>query len=202
MLVTEEVGKQRKKYPDCKDPKVAARFLTLDEYMVLSRRMISKFAPANLRSYMLASEDAIDFVAHKIMKGDWCYEDEKTKLTTYRGYCAQKAIDYYIKISMKKKATLSLDAVDDDDTPLNEVVDDQSLNPLAQMIEEEEHKNLRHSLLVAIEALPSSQRDCVRMHYMEGVADAEIARRLNITRQAVQGKIKRGLEIMRGTLDV
>jgi RNA polymerase sigma factor (sigma-70 family) len=81
-------------------------------------------------------------------------------------------------------------------------VDDQSLNPLAQMIEEEDHKNLRHSLHNAIEALPSSQRDCVRMHYMEGVADAEIARRLNITRQAVQGKIKRGLEIMRGTLDV
>jgi RNA polymerase sigma factor (sigma-70 family) len=164
--------------------------------------MISKFAPANWRRYMLASEDAIDYVAHKLMKGDWCYEDDKTKLTTYRGYCAQKAIDYYIKMSIKNKIELSLDAVDDDKSPLNEVVDDGALSPLTQMIEDEDRKQLHISLFAAIESLPSTQKDCVRMHFLEGVADADIARQLNISRQAVQGKIKRGLELMRGHLDV
>ena len=201
MLVTEEIGKQRKEYPDCNDPKVAARFLSLSEYMTLARRMISKFAPANLRSYMLASEDAIDFVAHKIMKGDWCYDEGRTKITTYRGYCAQKAIDYYIKMSLKKQVTVSLDAADENDVLINEIAD-ESLNPLAQMIEEEDRKSLRLSLLNAIDLLTPSQQDCVRLHYMEGLTDKEIATRLNITRQAVQHKLKRSLELMKGNIDV
>jgi RNA polymerase sigma-70 factor (ECF subfamily) len=56
-------------------------------------------------------------------------------------------------------------------------------------------------LASAMEQLPEAQREAVRMRYIDGLALADIAQRLNRTTTAVAGLLKRGLEHLRGQLD-
>jgi RNA polymerase sigma-70 factor (ECF subfamily) len=56
-------------------------------------------------------------------------------------------------------------------------------------------------LAEAIERLPESQREAVRMHYLEGLKLAEVAERLNKTTGAVAGLLHRGMKTLRAQLD-
>jgi RNA polymerase sigma-70 factor (ECF subfamily) len=53
----------------------------------------------------------------------------------------------------------------------------------------------------ALEQLPETQREAVRMRYIEGLPLAEISQRLDRTTTAVAGLLKRGLENLRGQFD-
>jgi RNA polymerase sigma-70 factor (ECF subfamily) len=52
----------------------------------------------------------------------------------------------------------------------------------------------------AIEKLPDSQGEAIRMRYIEGLSLAEIASRLGKSETAIAGLLKRGLESLRGQL--
>jgi RNA polymerase sigma factor (sigma-70 family) len=180
------------------DPEVAARFMGIDDYLSLAGRMISKFAPANARRARLASDDAIDFVAHKIMKGDWDY-DGRAKLSTYRGYCGRRAVSYYLKLRSRtgRRATpLSLDGVPGRDA--HDLAPDRDAGcPLDALIAREEDERRRHRLRDRIDGLSEVQRRCLVMRYVEGKRIREIAETLGVHRQGVYMNIKRAIQKIR-----
>ena len=55
-------------------------------------------------------------------------------------------------------------------------------------------------LSAALERLPATQRDAVRMHYLEGMKLGEVATRLDKTTGAVAGLLHRGLKTLRNEL--
>jgi RNA polymerase sigma-70 factor (ECF subfamily) len=52
----------------------------------------------------------------------------------------------------------------------------------------------------AIDALPESQRDAVRLHYLEGMKLSEVAEQLDKTTGAVAGLLHRGMKALRENL--
>ena len=54
----------------------------------------------------------------------------------------------------------------------------------------------------AVETLPESQREAVRLHYLEGLKLSEVAEQLDKTTGAVAGLLHRGMKALREQLDV
>ncbi len=53
----------------------------------------------------------------------------------------------------------------------------------------------------AVERLPESQREAVRLHYLEGMKLSEVAERLDKTTGAIAGLLHRGMKTLRQQLD-
>ena len=77
---------------------VETEFLPLHQYVQIAKNTIQRFCPTY--TYLLTDVDAIDYVVHKIMIGDWKWKPEKScSRITYRCSCAQWAIrEYAMKI--------------------------------------------------------------------------------------------------------
>jgi RNA polymerase sigma-70 factor (ECF subfamily) len=60
-----------------------------------------------------------------------------------------------------------------------------------------------HVLLVAdaVERLPESQREAIRLHYLEGLKLSEVAERIDKSTGAVAGLLHRGMKTLRSQLD-
>lgn len=63
-----------------------------------------------------------------------------------------------------------------------------------------EQEELVLQLVAALARLPEAQREAVAMHYWSGLTLADIAQRLDRTRNAVAGLLKRGLRQLRAEL--
>lgn len=146
---------------------------------------------------MLNDEDAIDYVAHKMMRADWEYDRAKrTKPSTWRCLRGRKAIQRYIfnwykagRDGPMRRRPLSLDEFGPgdahclcrDDGPPRE--------------EDREHVTSRLGDLLA--NLTPCQRDCITLSFIDGRSPPEIARTMGISRQSVQKTIDRALRILR-----
>jgi len=53
----------------------------------------------------------------------------------------------------------------------------------------------------AVEQLPETQRDAIRLHYLEGLKLSEVAEQLDKTTGAVAGLLHRGMQTLRQTLE-
>lgn len=157
------------------------------QYTSLARRIIGRFAPPNVKTMMLNSDDAISFVVHELMRGDWDYDPtRKTKLSSYRGRRGKWAIKVFLKRVSKGDTTVSLDR--DNDEMMNDVA--YHVNPINGMCNQESRQYVE-SLL---DHLTGRQRQCIVMFYFDNMRPADIARVLNIRRQAVQNTIDRALK--------
>jgi RNA polymerase sigma factor (sigma-70 family) len=205
-LVIEDVGTPTKQYGG------TGAFLPLWEYLMLSRQMIARFAPPNFRRAMLRSEDAIDYVAHKLMRADWEYDEgRKVKANTWRTYRGRKAIQHYLMRSCK--------ADPDDPKVISHNHDrDQDLNPVLlrkgarpakasplakddpSNFEDREHEAYVIDKLLSL--LTPKQRDCVTLHFLDQLTTQQIASQLGITRQGVEQNINRAMRWLRQNREV
>ncbi len=179
------------------DPKdVEERFLTLDKYYELARRIIGKFAPHESKASMLSSEDAIDYVAHQIMRGDWGWNvEKKADIKTFRGVNGRKAITAYIRAVMKQNHQKSLDFLACDENSIHDVTTDpKAIEPQEAHIRQEECDERRAYLQVLLESLSEVQRLCIIMHYLDDVSQADIADRLKMSREGVRKSIAEGMK--------
>jgi RNA polymerase sigma-70 factor (ECF subfamily) len=82
------------------------------------------------------------------------------------------------------------------DVPLDGDVADDAPSPesLAARAERLER------LAAALQALPEAQRQAIALHYLDGLAVAEVARRMDRTASSVAGLLFRGLEALRANL--
>lgn len=217
---------QKKKYLRGDSPDVKSRMLPLSSYIVLARRMIGAFAPEQYKGVMLNSDDAVGFVASKIMRGDWAYEPGRRSksgrpvtLKTYRGSCGKWAIREYIRLLQARDRPVAI--VSDDGTTietnihhplsldasegtehtgnLGESIPDFRVPPVEERIEAEERRRVIRNILAS---LTSQQRECVILHYIHGMTCRQISERLDISRQAVQTHISKGMKALKRAVGV
>lgn len=206
------IGKQKIKY---KDPNLI-KFDTLDNYLILAKKAISKFANKTFNGLsikMIKDEDAISYVANAIMMADWRWDENyindngtKKSLYSYRNQCSIWAIQTYAKqfYSKKQKALakyLSLDHTTEDDNPLTyQYISDKNIkNPLDILMLKEQEKDLKDTIKNLLEAsnLTERQKEYIKLYYFDGLTLDKIGKQFNITREAVRQNLSKALNSIR-----
>lgn len=205
------IGKQKIKY---KDPN-SVKFDTLDHYLVLAKKAISKFANNTfngLSSKMIKDEDAISFIANSIMMADWRWDENYVNATgtkksrySYRNQCAIWAIQTYAKQFYSKKQKilsqhLSLDHTTDDSSLIHTyIADKNSKNPLDLLIEKETTEDLKDIIknLLTTSNLSEKQKEYIKLYYFDGLTLDKIGKQFNITREAVRQNLSKALNSIR-----
>jgi RNA polymerase sigma factor (sigma-70 family) len=191
-----KVAAQRSHYIDMQEGNpedisaVKARMLTVEEYNKLARRIIGKWAPQNAKANMLASEDAIDYVAHLIMVGDWGYDSTKSDIATYRGYRGKRAIHRYLKRVVNHRC------FNNSEDTFNIIADEKAVQPSDCMEAVERQEETRRELGVLMGNLNETQRACVVLHHIENKTVIEIGHILGLTREAVRRSLKDAMKSM------
>ena len=188
------------------------QFDSLDSYIALAKKTISKFAPKfynGLSIEMLKNEEAISDVATALMYADWRYDSNregktglKKTLYSYRNQCAIWAIKTYITNKYKKRDNLSLDHIssDSDHQSLNALIEDKNhKSPLETLIDKEHTNNLTQTIadLLDNNILTDKQKKQIKMYYFEEKTLSEIGKEFGVSREAIRQSIKRGLDTIK-----
>lgn len=186
------------------------QFDSLDSYISLAKKTISKFAPKfynGLSIEMLKNEEAISDVATALMYADWRFDDSRTgksgqkkTLYSYRNQCAIWAIKTYVTNKYKKRKDYSMDYDNDHEKDFGStIIDSKQHNPLDIVIDNEEKYNLSHAIdcLLNNSLLSVKQKQQIRMYYFEDATLSEIGKRFGVSREAIRQNIKRGLELIK-----
>lgn len=185
------------------------QFDSLDSYISLAKKTISKFAPKfynSLSKEMLMNEEAVSDVATAIMYADWRYDDtrvgktgmKKTKYS-YRNQCAIWAIKTYITNKYRSNTKVqSINSIKDDEEISLDLADTKQQQPQDILMEREFHNILKQNLeeLLDNELLSEKQKQQIKMYYYEDMTLSEIGKKFNISREAVRQNIKRGISII------
>jgi RNA polymerase sigma factor (sigma-70 family) len=218
LLQLNGIGNQKIKYKDHS----TIEFDSLQEYMLLAKKSISKFANQfyqGLSSRMLKDEDAIASVANALMMADWRWDenyqnDKGTKKTrySYRNQCALWSIQTYITKDHRKdkkfrKKALSLDHITDDYdhmSPHSFTQDDKTLSPETILMEQENRQELSDLIesLLSLDCLTDRQKDYIRLYYFESYTFEKIGKKYGITREAVRQGLNKAINMIKETINV
>lgn len=188
-------------------------FETLDTYIKLAKKTISKFGPSfynGLSKEMLQNPDAVSDVATAIMEADWNYDPDragktgqKKTLYSYRNQCALWAIKTYVTNKYKKRKNMSLDFDNSGDNHSSantafssSVIDHKNPSPMIIAMENEYRNNLHNDIdnLLNSGILSQKQREQIKMYYFDDETYEAIGKKYNITREAVRQNINRALD--------
>ena len=173
----------------------------LKKYRELAKRCISLFSGPNFCSSMIKNEDAISHVAEHIMWGHIRWkEDGGRTLKSYLNQCAIWSIQVWktkiYKNSNSDNKTISLNysiggESSADSHQIYQVTEDKkSTEPFEILFD----NNLDEvSRILSSECLTKIQKRCIHERYVEGKKLRQIAEGLNVTRQAVNQHIKKGI---------
>lgn len=212
LLQVNGIGDHKIQYKDHSNIK----FDSLDEYLLLAKKAISKFANGffqGLSKKMLNDEDAISSVATAIMMADWRWDEnysstngtKKTKYS-YRNQCALWAIQTYITKMYKKPKKIqkvySLDheTSDQDGVSIHECLEDlKNCKPDDAVSVEEEKTNISKLIdsMLSLDCLTDRQKDYIKLYYFEGYTFDKIGKKYGITREAVRQGLAKTLELIR-----
>jgi RNA polymerase sigma factor (sigma-70 family) len=218
LLQINGIGNQKIKYKDHS----SVNFDTLDNYMLLAKKSISKFSNQfynGLSTKMLKDEDAISSVANAIMMADWRWDEnyQNTKGTkktrySYRNQCALWAIQTYVSKNHKKHKKFknkiySLDHIveNNEDTSIHSFTQDtKSLSP-EEILTNKENKEQLTSLiesLLSLECLSPRQRDYIKLYYFESYTFEKIGQKYGITREAVRQGLNKAINLIKESINV
>lgn len=207
--VIAQVKTQRKKYTNMnletgdtqEIADVNGRMLTVEKYHDLARRIIGKWAPPYAKTSMLNSEDAIDYVAHKIMMGDWGYDKDKSGLKTFRGYCGKRAIQDYLGTLAGQHSFITncLDSTSytKEWDGYSFIQDKKVIAPDEAFLTEEQREENRNRLKTIMSKLNATQQSCLAMYYMGDMNMTDIAHELDMTREGVRKSIDEALKYIK-----
>jgi RNA polymerase sigma factor (sigma-70 family) len=184
------------------------QFEDLSTYILLAKKVISKFAPTfynGLQKELLANDDAISDIATALMTADWKWDrnrkgfngQSKTRYS-YRNQCGLWAIKTYISNKYKKKkAKFSIDNISNDDmqTYANTIEDVRIASPDQIISNREEEDNLKSTVasLLNSPVLSEKQRNQIYKYYFEEKTLIQIGKEYGVTREAVRQNIQKGL---------
>jgi RNA polymerase sigma factor (sigma-70 family) len=184
------------------------QFDTMSNYILLAKKVISKFAPnfyASLRNELLKNEDAIADIATAIMYADWKWDSNrvgfngKTKSKySYRNQCGLWAIKTYLSNKYKKKnQNLSLESMDHeyDANFVENVVDHRSADPSDIVADNEDKSSVAGLIgdLLDSPIISSKQKDQIYQYYFQNKTLSEIGKEYGVTREAIRQNIQKGL---------
>lgn len=187
-------------------------FDNMSSYIVLAKKIISKFAPnfySSLRKELLNNEDAISDIASALMFADWRWDENrkgfngksKTKYS-YRNQCGIWAIKTYLTNKYKKSnQNYSLDSIDTDDgTSFAEYISDKTEYDPAKIIENEEYKeniSKEIDILLSSGLISDKQKEQIKEYYFNEKTLSQIGKDYGVTREAVRQNIQKGLSKIR-----
>ena len=212
MIDIVSVGKQKTFY----NAKDSVKFESLDFYINLAQKSISKFADQICQGSakkMLQSEDAISNIANGIMMADWRWDGTrkgkdsgkaKTRYS-YRNQCAIWSIKSYITRQYSKKnqirnQSLSLDQEYNDDLNLQNIITkDSNYDIIDELIQNEEKTILRDDIENLLDSgiLSDRQSSFIRMYFFQDMTLENIGKEYNITREAVRQNLNKAYNIIR-----
>ena len=187
------------------------QFEDLDTYVLLAKKVISKFAPnfySGLAKELLNNEDAISDIASSLMTADWKWDKNRTGFNgksktrySYRNQCGLWAIKTYVSNKYKKKRKLSIDNISSDDmkTYASNIPDDSVCDPAELAILKEEKANLKNAIgsLLNSQLLSEKQRNQIYKYYFEKKTLLQIGKEYGVTREAIRQNIQKGLNKIR-----
>lgn len=187
-------------------------FENLSTYILLAKKVISKFAPtfySGLNKELLSNEDAISDIAAALMNADWKWDknrvgyngQSKTRYS-YRNQCGIWAIKSYISNKYKKKnQKLSIDNISNEDmkTFAASIVDKSMSDPYDIVSSEEETTNLQNTVKTLLDSdmLSDKQRNQIKKYYFENKTLVQIGDEYGVTREAIRQNIQKGLNKIR-----
>lgn len=185
------------------------KFETMDTYILLAKKIISKFAPnfySSLRTELLSNEDAIADIASSLMTADWKWDknrvghngQSKTRYS-YRNQCGIWAIKSYVSNKYKKKnRRFSIDNISDSDmkTFSSHIVDRSLCDPQQIVEKEEDQKVLKTTIdsYLNSKAITEKQKNQIRKYYFEDKTLIEIGKEYGVTREAIRQSIQKGIK--------
>lgn len=216
LLQVNGIGKQKIKYKN----HTTIEFDSLDSYLLLAKKAISKFANtiySGLSSKMLKDEDAICSVANAIMMADWRWDDNykssngtKKSRYSYRNQCALWAIQTYAtKNNKKSKHINNIYSLDykansmDNEISIHECIQDSSsYSPEKLAIIKEDNENIQTLIdnILNLNCLSDRQKDYIRLYYLEGYTFDKIGKKYGITREAVRQGLNKGIESIKALI--
>lgn len=188
------------------------QFDTMSNYILLAKKIISKFAPnfyASLRNELLKNEDAIADIATAIMYADWKWDSNRTGFNgktkskySYRNQCGLWAIKTYLTNKYKKKnQSLSLETMDQmyDSNFVENVVDFRSPNPMEEVAENEDKECVSELIkdLLNSPIISQKQKEHIEQYYFNNKTLSEIGKEYGVTREAIRQSIQKGLNSIR-----
>lgn len=188
------------------------KFEDLNTYVMLAKKVVSKFAPSfysGLSRELLSNEDAISDIASALMTADWKWDKDRTgyngqKKTrySYRNQCGLWAIKTYISNKYKKKnKKLSIDNISNDDmkTYSSNLKDPSMCDPSQILADREEKEFIRKTINQILDSgiLSDKQRNQIKQYYFEDKTLLEIGKAYGVTREAVRQNIQKGLKRIR-----
>ena len=187
-------------------------FENLSTYILLAKKVISKFAPtfySGLNKELLSNEDAISDIAAALMNADWKWDKDRVGYNgqsktrySYRNQCGIWAIKSYISNKYKKKnQKLSIDNISNEDmkTFASSIVDKSMSDPYEIVSSEEEATNLQNTVktLLDSDVLSDKQRNQIKKYYFENKTLVQIGDEYGVTREAIRQNIQKGLNKIR-----
>lgn len=180
----------------------------LVEYIDMAKKTIRAFSNKicpGICNKMSNSEDAIADIAYAMMCADWKYDGErKGKISnqsktrySYRNQCAIWAIQTYIKKHLKSQQLYinNMLNIDDDSSFADLLEDHNQIEPIDKIIDQEKTE-LESQILKDIfdsEILTETQKEKVRLYYIEGLSLAKIGKKYGVTREAIRQNIKNSI---------
>ena len=211
-LYIENIGNQKISYKNADE----INFSDLSEYLLMAKKSISSFANRfyhGLAPQMLHDEDAVSNIAYAIMLADWRYDEnykgkrdlQKTRYS-YRNQCALWAIQTYVTKTSKKKnknKIFSLDYTTEEDQKKNNaykyILDEKAINPAEELVQQEEQVVLSEKInhLLDTDGVSETQKEYIRLYYMENYTYAQIGEKFSLTREAIRQSIIKAMNTIK-----
>lgn len=180
-------------------------FSSQREYLDSAYRLIRKLSRGSIRAALLSSEDAIAYIAYRLMVADLRFNQGKYPKSTRHGLRKRYAywgIRSYIARSYTKKniKTVSLDSLGVHFVDLR-MRPEEKFQDISHEIWVENRK--RVNFILSNSKLTSLQLKCVRMHYLKNMTYKEIAEHIiakenrKVTPQAIEQNVRAALKKMR-----
>lgn len=157
--------------------------------------MLELYDYLKLAKYMLIAyggnpndEDAVSFVANKLMIADIKYDDTIGTIEGYRGMCGRYAVtSWHNHCSRKKnKKLVSLNAGSHNGYELIDNIQSDSLSP-------EDSAQVSEIINYANRILNDKQLQCFQMHFIDKMTMQDIGNSLGITKQGVSRIVKQAV---------
>jgi len=182
-------------------PELEAKMLSLQEYEDIAKQCIGALVAGPLARTMLRDEDAIAHIMHCLMEGTARW-DGRGSHHGYLKQCASWGIHRWIATWNKQQAKESVLSLN---THVGEGERMQlyEVTPDTRHAEQERMRDVieQAQACLNVSTLTDHQRQCLELHYLEGVSQTDIAARLGISRQAVHHCINNGLEKIRAAVN-
>jgi RNA polymerase sigma factor (sigma-70 family) len=183
------------------------QYESLEFYLNLAKKMVTKFSPSFIRKELLNSDESISEIAEAIMTADWRWDPDRSghngqKKTnySYRNQCGIWAIKTIITKKYKNKTnnTISLNeklTKDIEKDILSVFISDKNDDPakIAENLEEKNNIKQYISDIFNSDILSDKQKIQIYDYYINDRTLAEIGLEHGVTREAIRQNIQKGI---------